>query len=258
MEVWRGLFLLSRSSFVDLANPPKIESYNNSANTDTGRLTPTVDIEVNSFEDKQEAPSTESESSSDMEPEQMLQKYLEYQSRLYKLDPNLVVAQTAKSSKKPKSKTQPSDYIAKDTSKQKAARLQAKIAQIKSDILFDHQEADERWTEMRVQLSKEAILRHRLDITDTEASVQYEDGKFLEQSEQKEDESFSMVGDLFNSLPYLSSSPTTGRSTMSSTDADSSRVQIRDFGRWSGVAPRRVLEEACKARQDSEEVLSEP
>ena len=190
---------------------------------------------------------TESESGSDLEPEEMVEKYLAYQTCLYKINPNLVTPSTAKQSKLQGSAK---DVTTDNASKQVASRLKAKITRIKSDILFDQQEADARWAAIYVQKSQEAAARRRLNISDAVGTKSQESEKSDIESGLNEEDPASMVGDLFGSLPDTFPNPTNKTSNLSTTDDGNQRVQIRDFGKWSGVAPRRVFEEACRARQD--------
>ena len=56
------------------------------------------------------------------------------------------------------------------------------------------------------------------------------------------------VAELFASLPVTEVDPITGKSNVVVNSSDGTKVTIRDFGKTIGMSPRRVLEEACKAR----------
>jgi ATP-dependent RNA helicase DHX29 len=56
------------------------------------------------------------------------------------------------------------------------------------------------------------------------------------------------LADLFASLPVNEVDPITGKSTTVVNSSNGVKVTIRDFGKWTGVSPTRVLEEACRAR----------
>ena len=67
------------------------------------------------------------------------------------------------------------------------------------------------------------------------------------------DDSAIDLGDFFSSLPEETTNEANGKSQLQSKSEGIS-VTIRDFGTWSGISPRRILEEACKARDSSSRV----
>ena len=197
----------------------------------------------------------------------MIEKYLSYQCRLYELHPELATRGTAKAPKNARLKGQVNGHVTDGSPSAQVSRLQVRIAKIRSDILFDQQEAEVRWAAMREQLSKDMAARRRLAIDDSNGVDSRPNGNSIrrlgkgnidEESGQEGDEPEIMLADLFDSLPETSSDLATGSSITSAADVSGTRVELRDFGRWNGVGPRRVLEEACRARRVCSSVLPKP
>ncbi|KAF4540916.1 Helicase [Lasiodiplodia theobromae] len=102
------------------------------------------------------APSEEdfdvSDLDSDMEPDQLLETYINAKSRLFQLNPDLVATVNSRSKSTKKSRGAPKTAPLSGG----ALKLQKKIQQIESDALFDQREADEKWASKRVELAREA------------------------------------------------------------------------------------------------------
>lgn len=137
------------------------------------------------------------------------------------------------------------------------AQLLAKINKIESDILFDRNEANSRWTEMEKNLAKEAAERKRFQL-DRDSKVKTETAtvplsKPTELLRTEEDEDLvDMVGELFSNLPETTTDSRTGNTQLTNTTTEGETTIIRDFGTWVGANPRRILEDACKARLESQ------
>ncbi|KAL2039774.1 hypothetical protein N7G274_007633 [Stereocaulon virgatum] len=214
--------------------------------------------------------SSESDSDSDFEPNQQLAKYLTLQSRLYDISPHLVDPSRKKSRTATLKKRSPhaNHEFEEDP---KVTRLTAKLHRITSDILFDKEAANSRWAETWDRLAKEKAERKRLGIrNDSEPIVGGNelDGNGNERdhhapekpslesinaSEPTENgpDSSDLIGELFYGLPEYVTDAATGASIMRTTDSAGTTITIRDFGRWIGVSPRKILEEACRARDPS-------
>lgn len=198
------------------------------------------------------SPSSQSDSDSDMEPEQMITKFLALQSRLYLIDPE--IADSRSKQRKSKGKSQNASLCIDRSSSQKVASAARKIAKIKSDILFDEVEAERRWEDTRIQLSRDVAERRRLDIEHGKQVYQavtmdpHSEEKLPTNSMSEDEGSDVMLGELFSSLPDSTTDRGTGVSTMNVPDSSGVPIQVREFGKWSGISPRRVLVEACKAR----------
>lgn len=166
----------------------------------------------------------------------MVPKYLDLQTRLYNLRPEIY--------DKPKKgkKGQSASATVEDP---QALKLQRKISSIENDVLFDRKEAEYLWREKLDDLRKEAAIFRRSE-TDTEK----------EQVEQKEPEpepeaapiledgeAGGLLGDMFQT----EEEPTLELGIITE-ELNKASIETRDFGKWTGLSPRRVLEEACKAR----------
>ena len=180
-----------------------------------------------------------SESDSDTDPEALTTKFLAFKKRLYDLRPELADSLQQKPSKRANQTANRSD------SDPRIAKLQRKIADIESDILFDRDEAEFQWVETQKLLAKQAAERKTLHLGDP---ILQENR--LRRVPPLATGSFDADTDGADLLADLFSSADTGTCATKSqaTNLDEKVVTVRDFGKLSGLKPRRVLEDACKAR----------
>lgn len=194
-------------------------------------------------------PSSQSESESDLEPDELIEKYLSLQRRLFEIDPESFEPIRPKQ----KSGKERTNFI-KNKPNTAIMRLTRKLNKIKSDVLFDEDVAKHRWAEIHADLAREASDRRRLDIRNADGSEQPKTPQTLTADASKtaspgnEEDSNCMLGELFSGLPDSTTDPATGASGLSSTEPGGSTVKIKDYGRWTGMSPRRIFEEACKSR----------
>ncbi len=204
--------------------------------------------------------SSESSDESDQDdPRAMIARFLDLQSRLYNLRPDLVDGLVNK--RPSRSRNLLVERKKRDDDLEpRIIRLLRKLDKLETDILFDKDEALRQWVDIRDQLAKDAAERKRLHLdngsaqsTNGRAATQASRSslapdKILEQADESGDD---ILTELFSSLPELSmdanTSVTSVISNQSSTPNDCV-VTIRDFGKPTGLKPRRVFEEACKAR----------
>ena len=202
--------------------------------------------------DEDSTPSSASDSDSDAEPEQLVTKYLRLQSRLHEISPDLT-GNDARRQRRGKGKHPIIGGNTDSSTKRRIERLRAKIHKVKSDLLFDEDKANSRWADIRMDLAQEAAERKTLGIRNDgdqeRATPTVRSNKNLPESNDDDDEMDGMLSTFFSGLPDTATDPTTGLSIIS-TAQEGSNVEIRDFGKWTGMNPRRVLEEACKARWD--------
>jgi ATP-dependent RNA helicase DHX29 len=145
------------------------------------------------------------------------------------------------------------------------ARILRKVKKIEDDILFDQYVANQQWETKRIQLEREAAAQRAvaeaapdnsdsqsqdsLTLVDSDDEVSKEAAKIgaaiLAQNDSDDD---TALADLFASLPVNEVDPLTGKTSTVVTGSNGVKVTIRDFGKWTGVSPTRVLEEACRAR----------
>ena len=199
--------------------------------------------------DEDSTVSSGSDSDSDLEPEQLVRKYLELQSRLHDISPELT-EEDARRQRRGKSKQSVVNGDMDSSRKRRIERIRAKIHKIKSDLLFDEVEANGRWADIRIDLAQEAAERKRLGIRnglEQKVTPIIQSNNYPAKS-QEDDVTDGMLSDFFSSLPETVTDPVTGSSIISTADKEGRNVEIRDFGKWTGVSPRRALEEACRAR----------
>ena len=184
----------------------------------------------------------ETGSYSERDPDDYMVKYLSLQSRIYQIQPEC--AQVRHRSLK-KHKDVPINA--------EIARLLEQVREIESDILFDRNEGLLKWAEMRNQFAEEAAERRKFHLDESprlkEETVilpSSEIGDLADTSQHLD--SMDMLGDFFSRLPETSINADTGATQMINKTAEGENIMIRDFGRWTGQSPRRIFEEACKAR----------
>ena len=199
---------------------------------------------------------------SDLEPDELLSVYLRTKARLYDLSPGRDDPLT----KKKTSKSVKIGGNINQTSSDGERKLHQKLQKIESDVLFDQREADMQWTSKKVQLAQDTAERRKLQLpngeeignrtssashstpdTDDSHDITKEaerlGDELIEENADLEDDA-DMLGGMFDSLPGMSESPLNGEVTTGSEHS----ATIRDFGRITGMHPRRVLEEACRSR----------
>lgn len=151
------------------------------------------------------------------------------------------------------------------------AKLQAKIQRIDNDVLFDKPLAEHQWRARKIVLEKEYSESQRaasrapqtnekqatgatpaaktaengVDDDDINLEAERIAAEILAQNDDDEDQD---LADLFSSLPTTEVDQQTGKSNTVLNGADGSRIVIRDFAKWAGINPTRVLQDACRAR----------
>ena len=204
------------------------------------------------------ARSSSDESDGTDDPERMVEHYLALQSKLHIIRPDLTeVGNGNKSQKNGKRRniSQKADRV-----DPRATRLLQKISKLEADILFDHEEAHSRWAETKHQLAKESADRKRLQLDDG-IGTQEERADDRIRSRSKGHEKGNMDGedgteslaDLFVSQPE--ETPTETLVALQETSGSSGTIVLRDYGKPTGIKPRKILEDACKARDSSSKII---
>ena len=209
------------------------------------KSTPTLDAASEPSEGDLESDNQLSDLDSDVEPEQMIERYLKLRTRLYHLAPTgLALEYRTEKGRLKKSQTLP-----QSTKKgRKVDHIQSQISQITSDILFDNTRADMLWQSEEVVLHRESAERRRLNQRSPSRKPDNKTSRVAKQDESGSEDEL-MVGDLFGALPAMTDQQAGAiDGTTSVADVREPIVQIVDFGKWTGLGPRRVFEEACKAR----------
>ena len=147
-------------------------------------------------------------------------------------------------------------------------RIIQKIRKLESDILFDKEDAHEQWADLRIRLIKDAAERKKVLGENIEPPKNADhvsshplQPQLFESTESKhvqsDDDETVGVGEFFSNLPeqIVNKSGTSGSV---STTINGASIMVRDFGKWAGMSPRRVFEEACKARDSGVKVSYDP
>lgn len=228
-------------SYIDSHTKYSSDSQNNSVSI-TPAETPISEAASEPSEGGLESDDQLSDLDSDIEPEQMIERYLKLRTRLYHLAPtDLLPRERSGERRLRKSRTLP-----QSTSRgRKVADIQSSINQVTSDILFDNTRADMLWQSEEIVLRRESAERSRLTQQSPPRNPHVKTFDTVEK-DQAESEDDIMVGDLFSALPAMSDERAGG--IEDTANVQESAVQILDFGKWTGIQPRRVFEEACKAR----------
>lgn len=200
---------------------------------------------------------------SDLEPDELLSIYLATKTRLFDLDPEGEGGMAKKKQGKGQ-KGQPATKAAPGRGQKK---LQARVQRIESDVLFDKREGEAQWNEKKIDLAREFSERRKWQLQSEQAKTPEvnanvstnagestsdnisDEAERLGQELLKEAEDMGdddMLGGMFGTLP--GSEETSMPSDSTSGVVHSQNVVVRDFGRPTGMNPKRVLEEACKAR----------
>lgn len=194
---------------------------------------------------------------SDIEPDNLVPEYLSTKRRLLELERNLI---------------QPSPPP--DFDKELAiAKAEAKLKRISDDVLFDKFIGEQEWKKQRIAVEREIAAAKKEQEVQKETEIESEpiptetpeeepasDGEVNDEAQRIAaeilaegggDEDDDDLGGLFDSLPQNEVDEATGKAQTVITSSDGQKVIIRDFGKWTGVSPRRVLEEACRSRDAS-------
>ncbi|KAL8708394.1 MAG: hypothetical protein Q9220_006684 [cf. Caloplaca sp. 1 TL-2023] len=227
----------------------------------SGLLASTSSINTNGHES---IPSSEvlayqsdSDEGSEVDPDTLTQRYLTLRTQLYELVPDLSEIEFEGLTKSKKSLRVPSSTRFAPS----AMKILQKLRRLISDILFDRNEAAQKWAEERIHLLKADAQRRRLQVDDRVesgkgATPTREDNipstDVIEANEDAGDDmAVQALGDFFSGLPD-DLMKTGGTSPQLDDPSTSSRsTTIRDFGKWNGVSPRRIFEDACKARDST-------
>ncbi|KAI4638904.1 hypothetical protein J4E93_009654 [Alternaria ventricosa] len=192
---------------------------------------------------------------SDLELDELIPAYLKIKGKLFEIDPQLVDAPARKSQKGGKSKK------SAPTPPQTPAvrKLLSQLQQLTSDALFDEDQAEAQWPAKRNQIAQsQAEKRERQDAQSSDSPTQTKDTSLdipvsakaeatvassKPPSEHEGEEDADLLGGMFSAVPDATPAPES-TSNGSSTD----NVTLRDFGKMSGMSPRKVLEEAVRSR----------
>ena len=202
-----------------------------------------------------ENPLSGSESDLD-DPKAMIARFLVLQSRLYTLRPDLAEVLASGSTSKANNYNRRSARSLEGLTP-RVAKLVERISQLQHDVLFDRDEAQNQWIDVRNKLAREAAERRMLKLDDD--SIPVRNGESINQAlgsrpksendEHSKDETDEDPLDMLQGLfSEVSVDRDIGDTITQTNDNHDTNMVIRDFGKPTGLRPRRVLEEACKAR----------
>jgi ATP-dependent RNA helicase DHX29 len=180
---------------------------------------------------------------SDAEPDQLVNTYLSTKSRLFKINPHLVIESSTKKTKIP------SPSRATISTSSSVRKLQEKLRRLEADALFDHQVAKIKWEMEKVSISREqgmfpkkastANILVKSDGSRSGEEHNHSSSADTEGSSEVEDE--EILGAMFSAPEDVVE--------VKSEDSTSTRsVTLKDFGKITGFTPRRLLEDICRAR----------
>lgn len=193
---------------------------------------------------------------SDLDPDDLLSTYLDCRAKLFEMES---ASRPNTNGANPRVKSTPSKSGSVTPAK---AKLLRKIKKIQADILFDQYIADQQWETQRIVLEREAARQRAIeatqDLSDESLTLVESDDEVSKEAarigaemlESNESDDENALADLFASLPVNEVDPVTGKSITVINGSNGVKVTIRDFGKWTGVNPTRVLEEACRARYE--------
>jgi ATP-dependent RNA helicase DHX29 len=200
---------------------------------------------------------------SDLEPDELLSVYLTTKARLFDLDPE----GEGGMAKKKQGKGQKDQSSIKSAPGRGQKKLQARVQRIESDVLFDKREGEAQWNEKKIDLTREFSERRKWQLQSEQPKASKANANGSANTEESTLENISdeaerlgqellreaeamgdddMLGGMFGALPGSEETSTPSNSTAGVVH--SQNVVVRDFGRLTGMNPKRVLEEACKAR----------
>ena len=210
-----------------------------------------------------EVPSTDPEVSdvavsdldSDLEPDQLVPTYIKIKGKLFEIDPDAAEPRSRKQAKGGKGR----NVATANTVQSPAVRkLLSQLQLLESDALFDEIEAGAQWPAKRAEVAQKMAMKRQeqttmpatpkpSEATNSEPTPRKTPAWKKPAPEAPSDESNieedALLGDMFSAVP--DEAPKTAESSTRETDPN---VTLRDFGKQTGVTPRRVLEEALRAR----------
>ena len=191
---------------------------------------------------------------SDLELNELIPAYLKIKGKLFEIDPQLVDSTTRKPTKGPKSKKSTPVPVQSPAIRKLLSQLQ----QLTSDALFDEYQAEAQWPAKRNQIAQsQAEKRQRTENQPGVAQAQQEEVVIdppvtdvakaprppAPQNTDEDEEDLDLLGAMFSAVPEPA--PATATTDNAATTGN---VILRDFGKSSGMSPRKVLEEAVRSR----------
>ena len=179
----------------------------------------------------------------DNDPEGLMSSYIDTKLRLLKLEPEFQSDESSTMDSNGEKGLKPSQV----------SRLRRKVETIERDILFDQDQANaqlnETLNQIRADISRRRAERRARrpfpEANPRAASPQEttEGSQAVLDAVEAEEAVEGLFGEMFT--------PAANFKTMDdqkAQDEDDGSMLLLDFGKWTGVSPRRVLEDTCKTR----------
>lgn len=210
---------------------------------------------------------------SDIEPDDLVPSYLDTKTKLFRLQRPQQDA--LRKGRKSGQQLQLPTATGDSADDMEIAKLLAKLDKVEKDPLFDAGLARMQWEPQRIILERDYAESRKLK-TEAEAAPEKQESKHSSDDKlssaddsddddevareakkmaaeilaQNEDDEDQALADLFSALP-TNEVDANGKTNTVVNNSDGTKVTIRDFGKFTGVTPMRVLEEACRSRDSS-------
>lgn len=198
---------------------------------------------------------------SDIDPDELLPVYLETKAKIFNLQvekARTLLTATKCLSGQETLKTKVAEQLPPNS---EIAKFQMKLKKIETDILFDQYVADQQWEKQRIRLERDAAAERRAlscgkpsqtpDLLESgNNEVAREASQMAAEVLEDGSDDDTAIADLFSSLPVSEVDSVSGKSNIVANGSNGTKVIIRDFGKTTGISPKRILEEACRARLD--------
>lgn len=192
-----------------------------------------------------------SESSDDHEdPEALIPRFIELRTRLYNLDPD-IFSKAKKPMKNLAFESAKGPQVNRDI-----AKVKAKLSSLENDVLFDLRRAEEEWNEKLCELWRtrgetlQKAMNSEPQVSSSRQAKSMDTADKVSKSSDQESDGEDMLGDMFSveSQPPADDVPAEGI-------LGNTMIKSRNFGKASGLNPRKILEDTCRARFDSHFIL---
>ncbi|KAK5065094.1 hypothetical protein LTR84_000930 [Exophiala bonariae] len=189
---------------------------------------------VSEVEEDASTSSSASDSDDDLDPQMQVDRYIRIQTRIWQ-------------AKNPDS-TKDSAGIARQ--QKRIVRLNGKLEKIRRDILFEVDVADAIWSEKADDLQAEHQQMLREQASRRRADEKLSSGKINGAQDDKKANGNSPNGDPHDAddglLGAMFAQDEEARSQDQQEIETNTNIRILDFGKWTGVLPKKLLEEICK------------
>lgn len=195
---------------------------------------------------------------SDIDLDELVPTYLKIKGKLFEIDPELVEVNVRKKGVKGKK-----PVPVKTIQSAKVRKLLSQLQQLESDTLFDDREAEARWPQRRNEIAQEQAAKRQQETTRAKSmETKNEDNTPATLASWKEAQPTAsgsdaedtmaeadILGDMFSTI---SGEPVASETSIENEEAGN--ITLRDFGKETGLTPRRFLEEAVRSRDSGARV----